>query len=1340
MEILTSRLSAVLTKMNKQKRYIFRVILPFFTSVACLTIAWTGAPVQMNSAAPVQEELTIIDNGVSGVTIIYTPNITTKTETINGAVYTIFEVASSTFDGKPGEPVIPQRPLLIAIPEDADPTIESVADEYRTLNNVVAANAPGTALYDTVFSVNRWLPGESYSIDKPAYIRLQRVLPVMLNPVQYNPALREARIASRIVLNVAFNTAGTGAQTASVKQVDSKFENAYKNLLINYSSSRNWRRLPSSVKISKKGQFANGLWYTIPVTKEGIYRITYEDLVKNGVSPESINPQTIKIFNNGGLLLPEGLDDPRPDGLIENAIRVIGEGDGSFDDGDYILFYGRGTDGWEWNTSKRKLQHYQSVYAAENVYWFTYGGEPGKRMNVVPFVSTGANSVETGRALVYREDERHKMHHSGNNWYMEILFSGESREYKAGLTGYKPGAEAHVHLYIATNIAKDPDTDVYIPHEITTEIDGAVVQTTPFFGKMEQLISVNIPAQESETLRLRASNTSTNFLSQIYLDWYEIEYLKNLTAVDGQLKFQAPDSTGRVQFKLSGFSNALLGIYDISDFDKVHTLEFSFDPSTSTVVFSDTLHDGSQRYLVVENARYLEISAMIPQAVTDLRVTDRVADMLIIAPREFEETVQPLKFFREEHDDLRTEIVLVDDIYNNFSGGLQDPVAIRDFVKFAFENWTDGSNPPVYLLLFGDGHYDYLGVRSSSAQMGVPPFQVNSVYELTTRAIDDFYGYVSGDDNYLDIAIGRLPVQSVAMARDVVEKIINYQSNPFYGPWRNRITFTADDEKTTSSSDESIHTDQSEWIAGASYIPQYLDKRKIYLVEYPEVHGTTGIRKPAAEDDLVAQINEGTLILNYVGHGSERVLAHEWLLNREVDMPRIDNGRKLFFFYLASCTFGRWDIPDEDSMGELLVTASDRGAVGVISAVRDVFAGPNFMLMNAFYRNLFNGTRTTETFGTALMQAKLISRLVNSEKYHLLGDPSMYLDLPDDILSINSIQPDSLKALATVLITGAISTTDAFEGTIFTSVYDTEKDVEHIMPNGRPVHYKLPGSSIFRGKAEISPEANNQFSVRFIVPKDITYGGDNGRVSLYAWSDERDGVVAIGSLPVGGTQVGVIDNEGPDMEVLFDGRRFISGDIVSANPELLLRLSDPHGINITGEVGHKIELVIDDNSDVVDLSKYFEYDTGSYTTGEVKYRLTDFSPGKHTLTVRAWDNFNNSSTFKGMLDVVAEGGLIVQHVLNYPNPFSDETQFTCQINAPAEIEIKIFTVRGRLIKTLRHYHAGNSTFFASPPWDGTDEDGDRIANGTYIYKLIAKTDIGGTFQQVEKMSKLVIMR
>ena len=775
-------------------------------------------------------------------------------------------------------------------------------------------------------------------------------------------------------------------------------------------------------------------------------------------------------------------------------------------------------------------------------------------------------------------------------------------------------------------------------------------------------------------------------------------------------------------------------------------LDFTYNPADSTALFSDDLSEGKQQFYVVRRNHYKSVTAILPKPVKNLIVTDLAIDMVIISPEEFVSAAGKLKDFRQTHDNLATEVVTVQDIYDNFSAGLQDPVAIRDFVKFAFENWRDNQNNPLqYLLLFGDGHYDYLGVKPTSAPMWVPSFQINNVNPLATRVKDDFFGIVSGNDNFLDIAIGRLPVQSLEMAQGVVDKIIQYESEPFFGPWRNRIGFTADDEITPNSSFERLHTDQTEFIARASYIPPFLDQRKIYLMEFPPVRVVTSSspRKPEAEDAMVDLINDGVYILNYVGHGNERVLAHEWLLNREIDMPRIDNGRMQFFFYLSSCTFGRWDFPNEDSMGELLVTRENRGAIALVSAARDVFAGPNHALMNAFYGNFFSNvldTRRTQPLGIAMMQAKLTINIVNSEKYHLLGDPSMSLKLPDEIISISSIQPDSIKALATVRVSGTIDSQNPFEGSLALSVFDTEKDGEHIMLNGNIVNYKLPGSPIFKGSVELDAGSENQYDMGFVVPKDITYGGENGRISLYVWNDEGDGSISVDGLPVGGTRTGVFDDEGPEIEVLFDGRRFVSGDIVSTDPVLELRLSDPHGINITGEIGHKIELVTDDNPNVVDLSGLFEYDNGSFSTGKANFRIAGLSAGQHTITVRAWDNFNNSSTFRGILSVVADDELIVRDVFNYPNPFTDNTQFTCQINAAAEIEIKIYTVRGRLIKSLNYFHSGGSTFFTSPEWDGTDEDGDKLANGTYMYKLIARSDAGGELRQVEKLSKLVVIR
>jgi len=1309
-----------------------------YIGIASFIIA-TASPLTAQSTAARSNELSIIENGSFGITIIYTPEIKLPKTTINGTQFTHFDVHQSTFDARPGEPIIPCRQVLIAVPEGSRPTATIDAYEYQTYTQITAENILGIPLSDSIFTVNRFLPGTPYSLKEIASIRLQRVLPIALNPIQYNPQRKEAQVASRIAITISFNTSRTDI-TSSVLQ-DAGSEALYRSTIINAVTGAQWRHTTLSVPARSafggktQSALAGTAWYTIKLSQEGIYKITYQDLVKYGIQPSLIDPRTIKLYNNGGTMLPEGIKEPRPDGLIENAIRVIGEEDGRFDQNDYILFYGRSIEGWKWNIQSEELQHYGNLYARENIYWLTYGGAPGKRMKTTLYTSAGTNSIETGTALVYREDERYKMHQTGSNFYMEILHSGDSKSYQHTLSGYKLGTPVHFSIAIASS--------ALLNYETTVRLNGTPVIISPFYGYTDQILRFESLIPDNGAVILTIENSSSSSMSQVYVDWYEIEYTRMLTASDGMLKFLYSDSPGITQFAVRGFTPNQTDIYNITNFSDVRLVEYTYNLQNQSLVFTDTLHTSGQSYYAVAHNHYLLVPLIQQQSFTDLHTINTSTEMIIITPREFFASAQRLKEFKESNSVIKTEVVCVEDIYNTFSGGLVDPVAIRDFVKFAFEWWIDSShNPPNYLLLFGDGNYDYRNILKNSAPNWIPPFQINSVYELNSRTMDDFYGYVSGDDTYLDMAVGRLPVQNSAMARNIVDKIITYQSNPEYGSWRNLITFTADDEISSGSTVERLHTDQSESLSQAPFIPAFINKRKIYLMEYPGERpiNAAGIRKPSAENDLITQINDGTFLVTYFGHGNERLLAAEYLLNRETDMPRINNGKKQFLFYISTCDFGRWDIPDEDSMGEQLLTASGRGAIAIISSARLVFSGPNFSLAYSFFQNLFNGTRKTTPLGLALMQAKLVNNSENSEKYHLLGDPSMPLKLPDDIVSISSVNPDSLKALATVQVNGSFSTSTPYSGSAYLTAFDTEKTGEHTMDNGEIVTYQLPGSPVFRGNKSVSASTNNRFTMGFIVPIDITYGGTNGKISLYVWNPHGDGAVSVNNLTVGGTFQSISDNTGPEISILFNGRTFVSGDIIPEHPETTVILSDPYGINITGEVGHKIELTLDENSAPIDLSRFFEYDDGSYTTGKVRYRIPSLSSGKHTIAVKAWDNVNNSSVYKAIAIAEAEDRLIVKDVFNYPNPFSKETQFTCQINAPADIEIKIYTVAGRVIKKLQYIHTGGSAFFASPSWDGTDEDGDKIANGTYFYKLIAKSMFGGRSQQAEVISKLVIMR
>jgi len=1305
----------------------------------CTLLAARGILPQDSLSA--QQEVTIVESAGS-VEVTYRPLIDTPVMTSGSTEYTRFVFGGGAHDGNPGEPVVPYRNFMIAIPEGARPQLRIVNADYRTIRNVTAENAPGTAAADSVFSVDRWISGEPAGFGQAGYFRMQRVFSFRMYPVQYNPGRSEARLANSITVRIDFNTAGPVPSAGRVRPADTEADRMYEALLLNHATGKTWRKNPQRATLRKSGGLSGGLWYTIPVREEGIYKITYQDLVNYGIEPSSVTPRTIRIMNNGGTMLPEGIDDPRPDGLIENAILVAGGEDGSFDQGDYILFYGRGVDSWVWYSDRQDIRHTKNVFAVANLYWFTYGGADGKRMRVQPYAGTGASPLTTGRAVTYREDEVVKMFESGSNWFTAEVTPDISKSYSVRLSGYVPDSEAKLRVSVYTIT---PYPYIYIgQHELETTIDGQTFMTSNIPGSIPNLVlrqSGTLPASGEFTVAF--DNNTSNSLSSLYLDWYEFEYTRDLVMRDGTLKFQAPVMSGTAEFLVSGVTDPQTIIFNITDFDNVFSIDYTYSSESNTASFSDTLRREDQQYYAAEPGSYRAISNMTPVPNSFLKSESRSADMIIIAPREFAEAAVPLEQFHETRHGLMTEVVVLDEIFNEFGAGLRDPVAIRDFMKFAFGNWVDGSmNPPRYLLLFGDGNFDYTGIRSDSEANRVPPFEVNSTNALVTRAVDDFYGYVSGNDRFVDVAVGRLPVKTVGMAGDLVDKIVTYDTEPEYGSWRNTVTFVADDEITPYSDIEDIHTDQTESLARADYMPEFLDQAKIYLMEYQAVPDVTSAsdRKPDAQDDLVNQINTGSRIITYVGHGNHRLLAHEWVLNREVDMPRIDNGNRQFFFYIASCAFGRWDFRNEDSMAELLLTEPDRGAIGLISSSRDVFAHSNYTLANEFFRNLYKETRTTATVGEALQVAKVLVAGENSEKFQLLGDPAFRFEFPKDMITGMHMEPDSLKAMAEVTVAASVADGASFAGNAFLSVFDSKKQGVHTMANGVEKNYVLPGSGIFRGSADIKPEDGGHLTMKLIVPKDITYGGDDGRVSLYVWNEDGDGSAYLGNIPVGGTAEGMTDTDGPELQMYFNDRIFVSGDYVAENPELLLKLSDPQGINITGEVGHKIELALGEDTRVIDLSPFFNYDSGSYTQGAIRYRLTGLSAGDNTITIRAWDNFNNSSMLRAIVKVVSGENLFVENVFNYPNPFSEETQFTCQVSVPAEIEIKIFTVAGRLVKTISGMQSGDSSFFVSPSWDGRDEDGDRLANGTYLYKLIARTFSAGEMQQVEKISKIVIMR
>jgi len=718
------------------------------------------------------------------------------------------------------------------------------------------------------------------------------------------------------------------------------------------------------------------------------------------------------------------------------------------------------------------------------------------------------------------------------------------------------------------------------------------------------------------------------------------------------------------------------------------------------------------------------------------------ADLIIITHRSFESYANEIVEMRENgFDPISGIVVNTDDIYFYFSSGVKDIMAIRNFIRYAYYNWS--TPKPSYVLLFGDGHYDYRNISLPDTNR-VPPFEISGDTELTSRESDNFYVDINFIGNGFgsitpDLAVGRLPVESDIDGQRIINKLRAYEQNNFRDGWQTTVTFVADDEVTSLRDNEWLHQSQAETMAELSQLKKFI-KKKIYLSAYESVPGGFGRIKPKANQAIIDQLNEGTLLINYVGHGSPTVWAHESALEMTRDLNRIQNEGKLPLWIAATCDFGKYDDPRNICFTEALIWQESKGAIAVISSSRLVYSGDNFRFNSKYLRELFPSGGPSRRLGEALILSALSDD--NDQKYHIFGDPSMYLVDPRNHVEVTDIFPDTLKALDKVTISGSVTLgageekINNFDGGAFLIVNDARYDSVN---TGGPNDYTLFGPRIFKG--EVSVE-EGLFVGEFIVPKSIRYSDKHtGRVTIVAW-DDNSGDQAIGyvdTLLFTGTSDNLSDVDGPEITLNFnDQENFRDGDLVGKSPVLYATIYDENGINLTQEIGHRIEIQIDGGTNH-DITSFFAYDRNSYSEGKLSYHLEDLTSGNHHLKLEAWDNLNNPTAEEISFRVAESDGLVLSDVVNYPNPFKEETNFTFQLlgsNSGTEIEIKIYTITGRLIKTLQNMIPPANGFNYDYPWDGRDDDGDMVANGVYIYKLIVRNDN----EQKEVIEKLVILR
>lgn len=1358
----------------------WRFGLAVLSSVLSLSARGTAADADASAAAPQPDtridDVRVLSASARSLLLEYTPRYThTDTLQIGQQTYVRLNFSGASTPGRTAEqagaPDLRHRYLPLAFPASGSHRVTLVSADYETVRDLNLLPIPKFRVAEDMVEVSGYTPDPGQygraglrpetpvELVQPSQVRSLLIGGVKLWPVQYDPASRTVRRCSRMVIEVEF-------AAGSSSPVDEQDIRLLGGAVVNARMLSAFpRRAPVVAKVAAAPSvLASGDWYRIPVTEEGIYKIDAAYLATAGIAVANLDPRTIRIYGNGGQELSEDISASRPVDLVENAIYVEGESDGQFGTSDYVLFYGRSPRGWKYDGVARTWRHYINHYTETNYYWLTFGGAQGKRMADQPSSDAPATVVvEKFTDGVFIEEEKSNKLSSGKDWYGQSL-SGPSSSFTHVnvLPGLVPNETI---LYRYTLVASDETFPRFTvrdgsttlgSHALPPSSTGAYLYATA--GTFEATGTSSLSANTSQFQVAFASNSSAG---EGWIDWVEILYPRMLWGVNNSLRFRTPDADGIAEYRLQQFTSRPM-VFQVTDPLNVRLVS----GVSGSYAFRDTLRSGRvAEYWATSVGAWKTPAAAQKMANQNLRGYGGGADFIILTSSEYLAPAERLKAFREkpENGGLKTVVTDVASVYNEFGGGLPDITAIRDYLKYAYDTW---SPRPTFVLMFGGASYDYKGLLGTKSSY-VPTWQsAESRHDINSYATDDYFAKF-GQGDAPSLVLGRISARTLGEANTVVDKIIRYDAESVDDGWKMRMLYIGDDSWTTDGgeySDGTMHSDDAETLSSPFYTPDEFEKNKIHIAEYPTVFSAQGRRKPGAAQGIIDQVNKGVLVLNYSGHGNPKVWAHESIFEVTTSIPAMTNRNRLALFILATCNFSQFDSPQSYTGSELLLNKSDGGAIGVISASRKVYAAGNAELNQGTYRWLFSRDSynrvLVERPATALFTYKATgSNNDNDQKFLYMGDPTTRLAYPQGYAVIDSIngepvdsvdgarrqQPITLKALSRVTVSGSVRdasnrTNTGYNGVLQLHVNDVSRQqlIVNFYP-GRNWSYSSTGGTIYRGENSVT---NGSFRATFVVPKDISYADTTGRGRIVGYFSDgsSDGAGYTGMMRIGGTDSSAAnDGEGPTMRIYLDSRSFRPGDVVGQQPTLIVDMRDSSGVNTsTAGIGHRIEAWINNSVQSKDLTEYYTSTRDDFREGAVQYPLTGLQTGRNTIRVRAWDSYNNSSVTETFFEVASSDRLSISDVFNYPNPFSGETLFTFRQNlsAPLDVEVKVYTLAGRLIQSLQTIAAGEP--MVRIPWDGRDRDGDLLANGVYLYKLVVRTT-DGTFAS-EALGKLTVLR
>ena len=1292
----------------------------------------------------------IVSQDESGVKVefnIPSPEINGRFEK-GGVRYSLVHLSHFALEEKEGMPVLPVKRFVFRIPSSDQPKLEliNVKEVDLGVTAVPLFERGGgftTGRVDDAFDIAR---GASFvRLSGTGVMRKQHVCFVDLYPVLFDSSKGIYVYASDVEIMLHFNGRG-GPSVESDAFVSDLVVNDLNEAVAasRRENAVNRAREPFEFALSNN-------WVKVSVKEPGVYCITYDDLYNSGIDPSQVDPSTLRLFSNAPLPQPDSITNGgsfRDDYHMEPISIMVKSSVGSFMPGDSLIFYALGVNNWSdyIDPSSTKKEYLRHPYSNENVYWLTWGGSFGgvpHRMTDRQLSYSGNYdiTVDSYTARVHIErDILYDSEHADNRWYWRYLNPGGGTTFIDGVTL----SDVKSPNGLLRTIAYGPYKFSHLSNSAQFFLNNSNVGSTSW------TVSYQYNPGAMKIFEGKVSNlvNGTNYFKVVkpednamYIQWYELFYERMLKASGGRLDFFGPDTAAVAHFELSGFGSDDVLLFDVTDYREPVVLR-GFRRSADSLLYNDTLTGSSVHYYAVSRSSLMKPSISY-RSVQSLRDNPVCPDMLIIYNRRFKDAALELKSYREGHlagvADPVVKAVDIEDVYDNFSGGLKDPVAIRNYLKFLYDHFSLAGSPVLkYVLLVGQGTHDQRDILHRGNDL--VPLYMNIYYSGEKEAVEDedfFTKLDDGIDHIQDVAIGRLAVLTEHEANAWVDRIIDYEEHPEYGSWKDKIVIVADDEYSSNRDDDFIFMlDAEELSSRSGPFPTCADIKKVYLHAYPFVGGV----KPDAKRDLIKEWSDGAVIVNYSGHGSPLQMADERVMTNS-DIYSLTNGARRPIYLAFSCSIGNLDSPYQRSMAENMVNFDGGGAIGTICAAAPTYGYPNSVLNSEFYYTLFMSKDSTGTLpiGLALQLAKV--KVVsssgfeqNNAKYILLGDPSMVLAFPGVVTRHQTGGSDTLSTGYKYEVNGAVTmfgdVDEGFNGNADVIVQEAPNNItENLERDGinYTISYSLPGNVLFRGTSDV---LHGLFNVSFVVPKRCRTGF-GARIRSYVSTDGMDGAGAVDTLVIRESQ-GVPPNSGPPkINMHFAGM----ATKVKSGAMLIADIFDDDGIAIIGsEPQNSIFLDFDDSGFPIFITDYFTYDHGSYTKGTIKYPLSSgIEPGRHSVVLKAFDNLGISSTDTLDFEIVSDSLYQVTDVFNFPNPFSKGTNFVFQLSDPADIVLDVYNVSGFLIwhKTMLGLEGFNSIF-----WDGRDLAGDIIANGTYIYQLDVR--FRRSFHREEKVRGKVV--